>query len=136
MRSRSEKVGKWTKGECFVVPGRLLPQIRAAAAVMGFSEQDVVRGGIVLYCTYILNRLQPGLDFVDARGKERPNWTSEEVVSALASRCVLVRKRRLESSGRRRVAGGQSEITCVGSVLRSLAGEKAKRGSGRGRGGG
>jgi hypothetical protein len=97
---------------------------------MGFSEEEIVQGGIVLYCTYILNRLQLGVEALEAKGKGKPKWTSEEVVSVLASRCVSRRKRSGGLSGSRRVTGRKSEITSVGSVLRTLAGEKGKGGSG------
>lgn len=129
MSRRGSQNLKSTKPHQFVIPPRLLPQIRAAAAVMGFSEQEIVQGGIVLYCTYILNRLQPGVEDVEARGKGKAKWTSEEVVSVLASRCVSTRKRRGELSGRRGGMGRKSAITSVGSVLQTLAGGKPKGGS-------
>jgi len=110
----------------FVLSPALVRSVKAAAAVLGFSERQIVEGGVVLYCTYVLNRLAPGLERRGQDGKERPNWESAEVVSALASSFVSVRKRRrglgASQSGKARV----SEIGSVGSVLRSLAGSDGK----------
>jgi hypothetical protein len=114
-----------------VLSARLLVSVKAAAAVMGFSEEQIVEGGVALFCTYILHRLGPGLEEMRASGKEMPNWQSQEVVSALASSFVSARKRRLGSSGRRGEKARVSEIGSVGSVLRSLAGCDGKDGSGK-----
>lgn len=129
MRSRESHPVEKSKTPHVVLSPRLLISVKAAAAVMGFSEQQIVEMGVVLICTYVLGRLAPGLEEMKEQGKEMPNWQSQEVVSALASSFVSARKRRRGSSGRRSGGGKASEIGSVGSVLRSLAGYGGKGGS-------
>ena len=103
--------------------------------MMGFTEEEIVRGGVVLYCTFIMNCLESGVAAREAAGKGKPRWSSEEVVSVLASRCGSMVLQRGGSSVRRKGAGSRAPITSVGSVLRMLGGEKGPLGSGEGSGG-
>jgi len=114
------------QGRVFGIPERLCRSLSAAAAVLGCSEQEIVEGGIVLYCTYVLNRLEPALESARVEGKEVASWDPKELVLGLGSRCVSRRGSRGGLSERRRRIGGQSEITSVGSVLRRLGGAKPK----------
>jgi len=111
---------------------RLLPQIRRAAALMGFTEEQIVTGGIVLFCTFILNGLASGVAAREAAGKGKPKWQVEQVVSALASRCGSTGKPKGGSSERRKSAGCRSQITSVGAVLSSLVRREGRRGRGNG----
>jgi hypothetical protein len=129
MRKRSRETPPSVTAQDTPIPSRLRPQIRAAAAVMGFTERQIVESGIILFCTYVLNRFQPAFDQLREQGKEVPNWQSKDVVSALASSFVSTRTRPAKLRGLQRDSAKKSAITSVASVLRTLAGEKPRLGN-------
>jgi hypothetical protein len=96
---------------------------------MGFTERQIVECGIILFCTYVLNRFQPAFEKLHEQGKEVPNWQSKDLISALASSFVSTRTRPAGLRGWQRDSAKKSAITSVASVLRTLAGAKPRPGN-------
>jgi hypothetical protein len=132
MRVRRRRKSAREKALTFVIPESLAPQVRAAAAVLGFRESDIIEGGIVLYCTYVLKRIQGDNREEDPEKRKVPKWLPRELALALALSFVSRPKRRRGSSESQRLTGSRSEIGSVGSVLRNWVGEKLKGESGGG----
>jgi len=109
--------------------------MKAAAAVLGFREQDIVECGVVLMCTYVLKRVQPEREEMGGEKKEVAEWLPGELARALASSFVSKRGSRRGLRGSRSRMGNVSPISSVGSVLRSLGGVKPSGGSGKALGG-
>jgi len=126
MRSRSPRQPQVDRSHPVDLPPRLRVSVKAAAAVLGFSEQAVIESGIVLICTYVLNRILPEIEGLEKAGKEVPKWVPEELQKALASSFVSKRKSRVGLKGSRGQAGSPLPITSVGSVLRSWRGGRGK----------
>ena len=93
---------------------------------MGWSEDEVVKFGVNLACSWILKRIKPEIEGSSVAAERVRKWKADGLGWALASSFVSRSERSGESVDVRRDSGGRSEITSVGCVLRTLAGERAR----------
>jgi len=67
-----------------VLPEVILRRVRATAALLGTSNEEVAIAGCRLFCTYVLAEVEPRLRPQGAVGKGSAKCQVEKLVSVLA----------------------------------------------------